>query len=51
MYSMITPKTRESRINNHRYIYIYIDADFMPMGVAVHSVAAVGSEDHMHSIY
>jgi hypothetical protein len=28
-----------------------MDADFMPMGVAVHSKTSVGCGDHMNSIY
>jgi hypothetical protein len=35
------------------YIYLnrFINADFMPMGIYVHSLPSVGYEDHMHSIY
>jgi hypothetical protein len=32
-------------------VHTYMNADFMPMGVAAHRVPSVGFEDHMHSIY
>jgi hypothetical protein len=32
-------------------LFPIIDADFMPMGVAVRSIPSVGCGDHMHSIY